>query len=119
MFSDFDVVMTDYFQFCMVSLIWFISIPVGCFLVGTFFKDATRYALIPCLVTSLVFIVFAIFLSAITIFNVLLNGKSTMVRGMHGANIGVYVLCLFLNSCYHSRYAKKDLLRTEEEELDS
>ena len=63
----------------MVSLIWFISIPVICFLVGSLFKDASRYSMIPCMVTSLVFIIFAGVLSFICILNMMMNGNSMII----------------------------------------
>ena len=92
-FSSFDVNMTDYYQFCLISLIWFISIPVTCFLIGAFFKDASRYSMIPCMVTSVVFMVFALTLSSVTILNMMLNGNSYMVQVVHGVNIFVYFYC--------------------------
>ena len=117
-FASFDVNMTDYYQFCMISLVWFISIPVSCFLIGAFFKDATRYSMIPCMITSVVFMVFALLLSAICILNILLNGNSLMVRLVHLVNIGVYIYCQFFNLIYSCKYARRDLLRSEEEEID-
>ena len=118
LFTEFNPVMTDYYQFCMVSLIWFISVPVTCFLIGAAFKDATRYAVIPCMITSLVFMVFALILSCIVILNVMLNGNSWFVKGCHFANWGVYLYVWMFNKIYHCKYAKRDLLRTEEEEVD-
>lgn len=110
--------MTDYYQFCMVSLIWFISIPILCFLLGAWFKDATRYSMIPCMITCLVFIVFAMLLSLLTILNMLLNPNSQYVRIIQGYNLFVYLTCQLFNFIYRVKYAKKDLLRTEEEEID-
>ena len=118
LFTQFDVNMTDYYQFCMVSLIWFISIPVSCFLIGAYFKDATRYSMIPCMITSLVFIVFALVLSIFTITNMLLNGNSYFVVATQCANLFVYFFVQMLNFIYLVKYSKKDLLRTEEEEID-
>lgn len=118
MFDSFNVIMTDYYQFCMVSLIWFISIPVGFFLFMTAFNDASRYAMIPCMITSVVFVIFALLLSLMTIANVLFNGRNIFVRTAHGANLFVYFYTQFFNSIYRCKYAKKDLLRTEEEEID-
>ena len=117
-FDEFKVIMTDFYQFCLVSLIWFISIPVSCFMIGAFFKDATRYSMIPCMVTSLVFLFFAFTLSAIVILNMILNGNGYMVQAVQGANIFVVIYCQLFNTCYRMKYAKKDLLRTEEEEVD-
>jgi len=77
----------------MVSLIWFISLPVSCFLIGAFFKDASRYSMIPCMITSLVFMVFALILSATTILNMLFNSNSYLIQAVHGYNLFVYFLC--------------------------
>ena len=117
-FSAFDVNMTDYYQFCMISLVWFISIPVSCFLIGAFFKDATRFSMIPCMITSIVFMVFALILSAVCILNMMLNGNGYMVRAVQGANLFVYFYCQFFNCIYAAKYSKRDLLRSEEEEID-
>ena len=113
-----DVNGTDYYQFCMVSLIWFISIPIGCFLLGSYFKDATRYSCIPCMITCVVFVVFAEVLSFFTVFNMFLNPATFWVRAAMGANVFVYLFIHLLNTIYEVRWAKKDLLRTEEEEID-
>jgi len=118
LFYSFTVIMTDYYQFCMVSLIWFISIPLGFFLIMTAFKDSVRYAVIPCMITSVVFVVFALVLSLMTIANILVNGRGIFVRSAHIANLFVYFYTQFFNSIYRYKYAKKDLLRTEEEEID-
>ena len=117
-FTGFNVIMTDYYQFCLVSLIWFISIPASCFLIMAYFRDATRYAMIPCMVTSLVFLVFAVILSVVTIANILANGRSIFVRGAHAANLAVYLYVYLFSWIYRVKYSKKDLLRTEEEEID-
>ena len=113
-----DVTMTDYYQYCMVALIWFISIPVLFFLLMAFFRDATRYAMIPCMVTSIVFGLFALCLSLISIVNMFLNGHSTLVKTAHGVNVLVYFYTIFFTKIYRCKYAKRDLLRTEEEEID-
>lgn len=113
-----DVTMTDYYQYCMVALIWFISIPVLFFLVMSFFRDATRYAMIPCMVTSVVFGLFALCLSMLSIFNMFLNGHGTLVKTAHGVNVLVYLYLQLFNGIYRYKYAKRDLLRTEEEEID-
>lgn len=102
----------------MVSLIWFISIPILCFGLGTFFSDASRYSMIPCMITCLVFIVFAVLLSCLTITNMMLNPNSYYVRIIQGYNLFVYFLIQLFNMIYRAKYAKKDLLRTEEEEID-
>ena len=116
--EQFDVVTTDLYQFCLVSLIWFISIPLSFFFICGYFRDATRYALIPCMITSIVFLSFAMVLSLLSIINVLLNGNSYLIRGIHGGNLFVYLLCQLLNTCYRIKYSKRDLLRTEDEEID-
>lgn len=117
-FENFSVNMTDYYQFAMVCLIWFISVPVLFFMAGSYFKDASRYSMIPCMITSMVFLLFAMMLSAISITNMFFNANSWMVKYVQIANLGVAVYCQFFNWIYRCTYAKKDLLRTEEEEID-
>jgi len=116
--SAMNVQMTDYYQYCMVALIWFISIPALFFLIMAFFKDAIRYSMIPCMITSVVFGCFALVLSFISIFNMFLNGHGILVKTAHGANLGVLFYTWFLNGIYRCKYAKRDLLRTEAEEID-
>mmetsp|Transcript_29220 Transcript_29220/g.38918 ORF Transcript_29220/g.38918 Transcript_29220/m.38918 type:complete len:162 (-) Transcript_29220:61-546(-) len=117
-FTAMDVEMTDYYQYCMVCLIWFISIPTGFFFIMSFFKDATRYAMIPCMVTSIVFLLFALLLSLFSMVNSMLNGHSVYVRTAHLANFCVYFYLQFFNGIYRYKYAKRDLLRSETEEID-
>ena len=117
-FSEMDVHVTDYYQYCMVSLIWFISVPTGFFLIMAFFRDATRYAMIPCMVTSIVFMFFAFILSLVAMFNSMFNGKNWYVRSAHYANFFVYFYLALFNGIYRCKYAKRDLLRSETEEID-
>ena len=113
-----DVNFTDYYQYCMISLIMFVSLPIMFFLIMGYFRDPRRYVMIPCMITSLVFGSFAVLLSLLSIINTILNGRSIFVRLAQGANIFVYFYTLFFNCIYHFKYAKKDLLVNEEGELD-
>ena len=62
--------------------------------------------------------VFALILSAVCILNMMLNGNGYMVRAVQGANLFVYFYCQFFNCIYAAKYSKRDLLRSEEEEID-
>ena len=73
--------------------------------------------MIPCMITSVVFMVFANVLSGICILNMILNGNDYMVRAVHGANLFVYIYCQLFNFIYRCKYARRDLLRSEEEEI--
>ena len=63
------------------------------FFICGYFRDASRYALIPCMITSIVFLSFAMVLSFMSIINVILNGNSYVIRGIHGGNLFFYLLC--------------------------
>ena len=114
----FDVNMTDYYQYCLVSLIWFISFPMIAFSIASFFKDVSRYIFIPFIITGFVFLGFAVLISAISILNTILNGNGWFIKGAMLFQISVYLICSMFNQIYKVKFAKKDLLRTEEEEIE-
>jgi hypothetical protein len=85
--------MTDYYQYCLVSLIWLITAPLILYLMLSFFNDVSRYLCIPFVITGLVFLGFAILISAIAILNTLLNGNGWLIRSAQMAQVSVYLLC--------------------------
>ena len=85
--------MTDYYQYCLVSLIWLITAPLILYLMLSFFNDVSRYLCIPFVITGLVFLGFAILISVIAILNTLLNGNGWLIRSAQMAQVSVYLLC--------------------------
>ena len=117
-FNVIDANMTDYYQYCLVTLYWFVTFPLISYWIANYFKDVSRYCCIPFVITGFVFLGFAGLISAVSIFNTLLNGNGWLIRGAMLGQIGVYILCEMFNSFYRYKFAKRDLLRTEEEEID-
>lgn len=115
--SAFNVNMTDYYQYCLVSMIWFTTFPMVILAITTYLRDVSRYLCIPFVVTGLVFSVFIILIAFIAIFNMVVNGNSELVRWCHIYQIAALGIVQLLSFNYRRKYAKKDLLRSEEEEL--
>lgn len=88
------------------------------YLIANFFKDVSRYVFIPFIVIGLVFLGFGVLISGISIINVLLNGNGWLTKSCQLYQIAVYFICEALNYNYRIRFAKRDLLRTEEEEIE-
>ena len=117
--SAFDVNMTDYYQYCLVSLVWFSSFPMVAYSVANFFKDVSRYIFIPFIVTGIVFMYFAVFISGISLFNIMFNGNSPWTRWAVYTEFIIYMICEVFVRIYSWKFAKRDLLRTEEEEIEA
>merc|ERR1711862_409319 len=48
----FDVNMTDFYQYCLISLVWFISFPMIAYTIFNFFRDVSKYVCIPFIITG-------------------------------------------------------------------
>ena len=78
--TSMTVSMVDFYQYCLVSLIWFISAPLIAYGIFNFFRDVGKYICIPFIITGIVFMTFAGLISAVAIFNIMLNGNSWLTR---------------------------------------
>ena len=107
----FNINWTDYYQFCLTSLIWVISVPMIIFLVFTVCRDLLRFALIPVLVANLIFQIMTTILAFIVVSVGLRFGQNGTIRAMHAVNVSVFLLTILLTLIYNRLYAKKDLLR--------
>ena len=110
--------MTDYYQVCLIMFVWFVTVPMVMYAVFAYFKDASRYLLIPMVVASLVFVLVCTILSMIVIGFTMWNGNSLLMRITTGVNVFLLCWTVLMNEIYRWKYSKKDLLRTDQEEND-
>jgi hypothetical protein len=103
----------------LTALIWVISVPIILYIIALTFRDNLRYALIPCMIANLVFIFMTSVLSFVVVGFGLIRGSSTMVKAMHTANLSVLALTIISVAYYDRRFSSKDLLRTDEEEIEA
>ena len=115
--SKFGVLWTDYYQYCLVALIWVITVPFIVFILARMMNDNLRYILIPIMVAFVIFLVMVGILSVIVIIYAIIYANSMYIRGIHLINIGVLVFTIGVARLYRKEFAKKDLLRTDEEEI--
>lgn len=80
-------------------------------------NDNLRYALVPIMVGFVIFLVMVGILSAIVIVYAIIFANSMYIRIIHLINIGVLTFTILIAYLYRKEFAKKDLLRTEEEEI--
>jgi len=111
--------MTDFYQVCLVMFVWFITVPFLFFVIFAYFKDPTRYLLVPLVVgANLVFVLVCTILALIVVVFTLINGNSPTMRILTFVNCVILCWTILMNSIYRFKYSKKDLLRTDEQEID-
>ena len=114
-----DVGMVDFYAVCLAMFVWFISVPMVLFVVFAYFKDASRYMLIPVVVASLVFILVCSILSLIVIGFTIAHGNSLIMQISTVANIVILLWTMAMNEIYRINYSKKDLLMSDEQEIEA
>ena len=103
-----------------VMFVWFISIPMILFGIFTYFKDPSRYMLVPLVVgANLVFVLVCSLLALVSITFTIIHGNTLVMRILTICNCVVLLWTVAMNEIYRIRFAKKDLLRTEEQEIDA
>ena len=113
-----DVGMVDYYAVCLAMFVWFISVPMVLFVVFAYFKDPSRYLLIPMVVASLVFVLVCSLLSLICIGFTIVHGNSIVMPVSTIANVAILSWTILMNEIYRLNYSKKDLLMSDEQEIE-
>ena len=113
--SPLDVNMTDFYTVCLAMFVWFITAPILLYMVFAYFKDASRYLLIPIVVANLVFLFGCTLLSMVVIGMTIYNGNSMIMQVTTFVNCVILILAIVMNEIYRCKFSKKDLLRTEDD----
>ena len=113
-----DVGMVDFYAVCLAMFVWFISVPMVLFVVFAYFKDPSRYLLIPMVVASLVFVLVCSLLSLICIGFTIVHGNSIVMQVSTIANVAILLWTILMNEIYRLNYSKKDLLMSDEQEIE-
>jgi len=114
---DFGINWTDYYQYCLAMLIWVVTIPLSIFMLAVYFKDNFRYFMYPFLVADSVFIVMGSFLAFVVLGFTIVGGSTTLIKVMTAFNLIVLIYAMVANIIYDVKYAKKDLLRSANEDV--
>lgn len=116
-----DIFWVDTHQFVSTMLIWTVSIPVLLFLCFTCLRDNIRYACIPVIIATLVFqvliVIHALWVIAWVVF--LWQASHYYVIVAHTYNIIVLLITLCIAALYRYFFAKRDLLKADDEEIDA
>ena len=107
--------MTDFYTVCLAMFVWFITAPILLYMVFAYFKDASRYLLIPIVVANLVFLFGCTLLSMVVIVMTIVNGNSMIMQVTTFVNCVILILAIIMNEIYRCKFSKKDLLRTEDD----
>jgi len=98
-------------------LIWVITVPFIIFILARIMNDNLRYVLVPIMVAFVIFLLMVGTLSVIVIVYAIIYANSMYIRIIHLINIGVLIFSIGVARLYRNQFAKKDLLRTDEEEI--
>lgn len=115
--NNFGIQWTDNYQYCLVALIWVITVPLIVFLLMNVMNDNLRYSLIPIIIGFVIFLLMVAILSIIIIVNAIIYANSQYIRIIHLINVGVLIFSIGVAGLYGEKFAKKDLLKTDEEEI--
>jgi len=91
---------TDYYQYCLVALIWVITVPFIVFILARIMNDNLRYVLIPIMVAFVIFLLMVGILSVIVIVYAIIYANSMYIRIIHLINIGVLAFTFAVAQLY-------------------
>ena len=114
-----DIEQTDYYTVCLAMFVWFITAPILLYMIFAYFKDASRYLLIPIVVANLVFLFGCTLLSMVVIVFTILHGNTPMMKITTIVNCVILCLTILSNEFYRVKFSKKDLLRTEDDQAET
>ena len=115
--KDFGINWSDYYQFCLVMSTWIVSIPIIIYVIGSWLNDNFRFCMYPLLVANLVFLFGEFVLSFIVLIFALYRSHSYWIIIIVAYDLFVLVWAVFWNAIYECKFANKDLLRSESEEI--
>lgn len=115
--ADFGINWTDYYQFCLIMSTWIVSIPIIIYVIGRWLNDNFRFCMYPLLVANLVFLFGEFVLSFIVLIFALYRSYSYWIAIIVAYDLFVLVWAIFWNAIYECKFANKDLLRSESEEI--
>ena len=101
----------------MVTLLWFVSVPIILFYLSSIQKDNTRLAFVPFMISGVVFMaMITAFGGTIVIFS-LFDSNEILTQVAFGFCLFVFLFSGLMTAIYRCRYSERDLIRTDEEEI--
>lgn len=117
--QPFGLVWTDRYYYSLVTLLWFVSVPIILFYIASISKDQTRFIFMPFMVASIVFVILIIIFGSVVIVFALFKGNDILTQVSFGFCIAVLFYSLIATLIYRYRYSRRDLVRTDEEEIEN
>lgn len=112
-----SIAQVDAYQFILTFLVWTVMIPTFSFLGLNLMRDNIKYTCIPVIIATAIFQVLIVVIAAIIIINVLISANTWYIRLCHIFNICVLVYCILIAALYKHYFSRRDLLKTEQEEI--
>ena len=103
----------------MSALVWAVTIPYLSFGLAYILRDNIRYVLIPIMIATMIWQILITILAAIIIGHSMKSPNFWWIRLMHLCNLGVLVFSILIASCYRHYFSRRDLLKTDEEEIQT
>jgi hypothetical protein len=66
--DPFGIRWTDQYYFSLVTLLWFVSVPIIIYQISTVTKDSTRFAMLPFMIASIMFVILIFIFSGTVVF---------------------------------------------------
>ena len=97
---------------------WTIAIPIGCFSWFGVLRDNLRYVCIPIMIATAVFQIMIVLVSIVVLYYATTKASHWYVITAHWVNLLVLFFSLYAAICYYGCCSKRDLTKTDEEEID-
>lgn len=99
-------------------LVWTVTAPLVLFLWFALLRDNIRYVCVPVMIATFVFFVLIISMGLWVIIYSLWASSHWYLIFMHSINIAVLIYSIVIASCYRYWFASRDMLKTDDEEID-
>lgn len=113
----FGLLWTDRYFYSLVTLLWFVSVPIILFYLAAVSKDQTRFMFVPFMVASIVFMILITVFGTVVIVFALFDGNDVLTQASFAFCIAVLIYSVISTTIYRIRYSRRDLVRSDEEEI--
>ena len=116
--DPFGLEWTDKWYFSLVTLLWFVTVPMIMFYLSSVQRDSTRYIFVPFMVAGIVFVFLIFVFGGIVVIFSLFRANDILTQVAFAFCLVVLVYSTIMIVIYRLNYSKRDLIRTDDEEID-
>lgn len=115
--DPFGLVWTDRYFYSLVTLMWFVAMPLIMYFISSFGKDQTKFLFVPLMVAGMIFGLLIVVFGSIVIVFALFDANDIFTQVSIAFCIFVLLYSFTATLLYRIWYSERDLMRIDEEEL--